>query len=638
MNFNLAFILSLFFFSFTQEIDTNKPHNFSKIIKAKDANYFSLVEKLRDLPFEEINTFYTQSISEKYKIGEIYALNTIGSYYSKKKDYKKALEYYYQALILCKKNKFYSSQMVCLNLIGMAYRNQDDIRNAIVYHQSVISLSKRIPQKTRENIISISIAENILGNIYSSLKQYHLAIEQFKKSITLQKQVKNLYGLAINYQNIGEAYENIGLLDKALENYLTSLSYNTKINSVFGKVICNNSITSIAIKQNNYSKAILLAKKNYPIADSIQNKLLLSKTLSNLGWAQVKLKDYKNAYNNLFKALTIAENLNIQKHIQIEVLHHISELFESKNNFKKAVSYYKKTIEVEDQIAEKRNSIYISNLTSKKNLQSQRNDFKELQRETEIKSLQLARNRNILIITLITIALLTAVLYSIYRQHLLKNDRKILLLEQQALQTQMNPHFVFNALNSIKLYIINNEQKNAVYYLNKFSKLIRNILEVSKVKEVSLKEELSTMSLYMSIENIRFDNNINYIEEIHPNLNTDTIKLPPLVLQPFIENAIWHGLSPKEEGKKEIILSAKKIKNELIEISITDNGIGREAALEIKKNKSLKRKSVGIELTKERLTTYCNEYLTEFSLTYYDLKDPKGNPTGTKVSLQIPLG
>ena len=636
MNLNIAFIVFFLLFSVPQEIVQNNKSDFSEIIQKKDDDYFSLKKKLKKLSFTELTDFYKLCVSENYKIGEIYALNNLGIYFIKKGDYKEALEYHNIALALCKRNNFIGEQMICLNHIGSVYTKKDDVKNALVYHQSVLVLEKQIKIKTIECKASISKAQNSLGTIYRSLKQYTLALEQFEKAIKLEESTQNIEGLAISYQSIGKTYEDMELFDKALSNYKRSLSFNTELNSNLGIVICNNSIASIAIKKGNYNKALLLLEKNYPLAKKNKNKYYVSETLANLGWAQLKLNDHENAYNILNGVLDSIDKLENPKLLKVKVLYHLSELFENKNELEQSLSYNKKAIEVDNKITKRRNGIYIYNLLAKRNLQSQINNFKELESETEIKSLQLTRNRNILIITLVTIALLSVVLYSVYRQHLLKNDQKILLLEQQALQTQMNPHFVFNALNSIKLYIINNEQKNAVYYLNKFSKLIRNILEVSKVKEVSLKEELSTMGLYMSIENIRFDNSIDYTERIHPDLNTDTIKLPPLVLQPFLENALWHGLSSKE-GKREIVLSAQKKTENLIEITIVDNGIGRDAALEIKRNKSLKRNSVGIGLTRERLTAFCSEFSNEFSLKYHDLKDLEGNSIGTKVSIQIPL-
>jgi len=116
----------------------------------------------------------------------------------------------------------------------------------------------------------------------------------------------------------------------------------------------------------------------------------------------------------------------------------------------------------------------------------------------------------ILLIVGIVFALLGGIFYVLYRQYQLKNEKKVLTLEQNMLRSQMNPHFLFNSLNSIKLYIINNEQKNAVHYLNKFSKLVRKILEASSYKEIALAEELETVELYMNIEDIRFSNEINF--------------------------------------------------------------------------------------------------------------------------------
>src|SRR5690606_5214405 len=132
----------------------------------------------------------------------------------------------------------------------------------------------------------------------------------------------------------------------------------------------------------------------------------------------------------------------------------------------------------------------------------------------------------------------------------------------------MNPHFIFNSLNSIKLYIINNEKENAVYYLNKFSKFIRKILVASTEKENSLADELDTMKLYMNIENIRFSNEIHFEIHIEDSINTARIKVPSMILQPFLENALWHGLSSKEDDDKKITLNVYQTNEDFVTISI----------------------------------------------------------------------
>ena len=217
----------------------------------------------------------------------------------------------------------------------------------------------------------------------------------------------------------------------------------------------------------------------------------------------------------------------------------------------------------------------------------------------------------------------------------MKYDKEFAELKVSALRSQMNPHFIFNSLNSIKRYIIDNEKENAVFYLNKFSKLIRKILASTMQKETSLEEEIETMKLYVYIENIRFNNSIDFTLNIDDTLNLSAIKLPSLITQPFIENAIWHGLSLKKEHRK-LTFSVQKLNATQLQIQITDNGIGRKKSTEIKKNKLLKRTSYGIKLSEERLQHFSESYTSSYNISFVDLYE-NNIPTGTEVMLIIPL-
>jgi len=216
-----------------------------------------------------------------------------------------------------------------------------------------------------------------------------------------------------------------------------------------------------------------------------------------------------------------------------------------------------------------------------------------------------------------------------------KYDKELSELKMASLRSQMNPHFIFNSLNSIKLYIINNEKENAVYYLNKFSKLIRKILATTQEKVISLADEIETMELYLNIENIRFNNEIDFSFTVDKTLALDTIKIPGLILQPFIENAIWHGLSPKKE-KKKLIVTIEGYKQTHIIISILDNGVGRKKSAEIKQNKIHKKDSLGIKINEERLRNFSSEYLNNYSLAFIDLFDDNNLASGTQVTIMIP--
>jgi LytS/YehU family sensor histidine kinase len=172
--------------------------------------------------------------------------------------------------------------------------------------------------------------------------------------------------------------------------------------------------------------------------------------------------------------------------------------------------------------------------------------------------------------------------------------------------------------------------------LNKFSKLIRKILAATMEKEISLADEIETMELYVNIENIRFENEISYTVTVDKNLNIDTIKIPSLILQPFIENAIWHGLASKK-GDKKLEIRIEKEAYHFAKITVTDNGVGRERSNEINKKKIHKRNSIGIKLTEERLRNFAKDFHNNYSLTFKDLYDKDGLAKGTEVILKVPF-
>lgn len=210
-------------------------------------------------------------------------------------------------------------------------------------------------------------------------------------------------------------------------------------------------------------------------------------------------------------------------------------------------------------------------------------------------------------------------------------EKKLTDLEFSLMTSKMNSHFLFNTLNSIKLFIIENDVKNAVSYLGKFAEFIRKILETSSVKTIQLEEELYTSKLYVDIENIRFNNEIDFVIRIADTNILKNTRVPPFILQPFLENAIWHGIATKKE--KKIILSIARQDNK-IHIEIEDNGIGRKQALTLKKKRNEYKKSVGLSIIKDILT---NAYSNSYSLNFVDLVDQDNLSIGTKAVLKLPL-
>ena len=207
-------------------------------------------------------------------------------------------------------------------------------------------------------------------------------------------------------------------------------------------------------------------------------------------------------------------------------------------------------------------------------------------------------------------------------------------LEQKALRLQMNPHFIFNALNSIQAMISENDTKTARYYLVKFSKLMRQVLESSQKQKISLENEIVTLQNYLAIEQFCHNNRFDFELICDENILPDEIEIPPIVLQPFIENAIIHGLATKPE-KGHLNIRFKLEKQTLVCV-ITDNGIGRAAAEKALHQREAKHKSTALMITQERLDNL-NQNKTTPSIEIIDLYHENGAPNGTEVMVRIEL-
>lgn len=218
------------------------------------------------------------------------------------------------------------------------------------------------------------------------------------------------------------------------------------------------------------------------------------------------------------------------------------------------------------------------------------------------------------------------------KQEKLEMERDAIALEQKALRLQMNPHFIFHTLNSIQALIASKEEKVAREYLSKFSRLMRQILENSRVNEITLDAELEAMENYLTIEQFCHENKFHFSIEVEEGMEVEFIKIPPMIIQPFLENSIIHGLG-NQEKQGQLKLSFKD-KGSILWCEIEDNGIGREKAAELKSVSNRSHKSTALEVTTERLELLSQE---QDSIQIIDLKDENGEALGTKVILKIPI-
>lgn len=207
-------------------------------------------------------------------------------------------------------------------------------------------------------------------------------------------------------------------------------------------------------------------------------------------------------------------------------------------------------------------------------------------------------------------------------------------LEKRMLRAQMNPHFIFNALSAIQHFITSNDKKASLHYLSLFSNMLRQVLETSVNTSMTLKDEIEFLRIYLELEALRFDENFTYEINLDGRLDAEMLEVPAMIIQPFVENAILHGLMPRK-GCKKLTLDIND-HNGYIAVTLTDNGIGREGSERLNRKQVGKTPSRGIFLTRQRLGALAGSNGRKAGIRYTDLRDETGKASGTRVEINIP--
>lgn len=507
----------------------------------------------------------------KYDKGVMLSYINLGTLNSRQKsDPYTAIDYYQKALsIIDTDEKLYRYKHNINIELGLIYYEQQDYKKAIKHYKESIVIGGS----------NLSTSYSTLGNIYGSINKGDSSIYYYDKAIAIDEKNQSYLHLANNLSNKALVLNGMGEKNKAKE-------------------VIDQSIKLTEQYQFDYIKGTVYF-----------NAATIYKDLGELEVAEKYISlaiNHKTGLNDLFSRKGLWGTL--------------SEIHETKGEYKEALEAYKKYHELSDSLT---NEDRKSEITRK--FMQYESEKKESLATSEINRQKIIKNS---IISISLILLLSGIFMFIgfRKRQKIKSEQKELLLrskiadtEHKALRAQMNPHFIFNSLNSIGDYIHKNDLKSADYYLAKFAKLMRGILENSELKEISLTEEIKTMELYMQLESSRLQNKLSYEIKIDEGINPETIMIPPLIIQPFIENSIWHGISPKEGGGK-VIIEVKK-ENRLLKITVEDNGIGRKSTGEYKK-------SYGVKLTNDRIE------LLEFAEAGVVITDLE---QGTRVEIKLPF-
>ncbi len=511
----------------------------------------------------------------------------IASYYDILANYDKAVEYGLKAVKYAELSDDKYTQATTYNNLGSVFKHLKDYKKAVFYYE-----------KAQEILITTDLKRmratvyNNLGTCYIKLKAYTKAENYLFKALDLYKSLEYYSGISAAYENLGSIFLQNGDNKKAYEYFNKSLEYAYKVNDLEGI------ITGLLSK----------AKVDYA------------------------RRKYHTAIKELETALDLVQKHNIRTSL-LDIYRLLAKSYTQTGNTQEASTYYEQYIVTKDSIFNIEKEELANKLEVQYQTRLQEKTIKNLQQANAIKELQLKKNKQRNLFIQIFLLGIIAFVILLIRKNKIKFENKIIEFKQKLLRSQMNPHFIFNALATIQGLLIKKEYEAASRSLSKFASLMRQIIENSREEYVSLREEIDTVRNYLEIQQIR-KQSFDYEILVDDDLDVDEVEVPPMLLQPFIENSIKHAF-PEKNANNKIKVEIKKQREQIL-YEVTDNGIGVSKSLEMKRKIKTSHKSYAIEITRERLKLlYSKKKKIRFEIS--DLQKIDRNLHGTKVSFYLPL-
>lgn len=571
-----------------------------------------------------------KAINAQQQIANTYA--NIGIVKSRQGKYDEARNYYFKALEiqLDSKVKNDKKNATAYNNIGITYDSQGNYQKSIEYYLKALRLNEQVGNKK-----DMSANLNNIGIIYYVQEDYEKALEYFFQSSKTEEEINHKWGLAIAYGNLSLTYNKLNDQQEALSFAFKALRIDEELGDTYRIITDYLNISEIYIQSKQFGKALDYVEKGLKLSKEIGAELEATKCYLDLGIIYYHLMEYTKAKTYLNDAILLATKIGISKEIK-DAYETLSKVEKELGNFKEAYEFHVLFKEISDSLFNEKKTKQIASLEIQYETEKKDQEIFSLNQETEIKDLQVQRRNLYLIGSGILGLLLVGFGIIFFHQTQLKNRQKTTELEQRLLRSQMNPHFIFNSLIAIQNYIYQNKAQEAGRFLAKFAQLMRAILEGSRYEYIPLEEEVKLLENYLNLQRLRFEDKFTYEIEVDKELSLDEVVVPPMLAQPFLENAIEHGFKNLvQEGKLMVRFLSTNDKNILLEIE--DNGIGLNQTLTIKEGQKTKKISRATQITRERLTLLNKKQSKNLSLVVKDLSETQTNTQGTLVSLAIPL-
>ena len=544
--------------------------------------------------------------------------------------YDEAVAKFKEAKKLSEKNNLASSVASANANLGVVYRYQGNYPLAIDYYNKALDYHKKVND-------SLGIARGLsnLGDVYSSSEKLDKALEFNLKAIKYLGNGANRRMKSVIYMNIGNIYIDQKDFNRALKYFNKSLVISREINALEEISMNLHNIADIYLEIEQPIKARELFAEAMEISAEIGSKRLLS--YNNLGIANTyfDVKQYKKALPFALEGKKYAVELDILE-TQSKAEELLYKIYQKTGRFKEALESHERFKVLNDSLFNEENIEKITQIEYEYKYKNQLEaaKFKEMAltetvNETTDNLEKSQRNLLYGIIIFLAVTVLLGGIIFFLRLRNVKEKTQNIITEQKLLRSQMTPHFIFNAMSVLQGIILNKEDAKAVSYLSKFSRLLRITLENSRDQLVSLKNELVAVENYIDLQNIEAKTPFVYSINIAENIDSEKVKIPPMLIQPFIENSIEHGFV-NHEGDKIIEITISR-KDNLLNCIITDNGVGVNTRKEsVNRNK----KSLSTAITTERIELLSKNTKNKGSISIEDRK--KYGAQGTQVTMLIP--
>ena len=610
---NLCLCLALLF----SNLSYNNPQKTDSLLSEAKA----CLKKNTNKTVSLLQNIDTNNITNNQKL-EIYT--TYVNYYLK-------IENIDSARIFNKKRLEYAIKLNSLKDIVNAKNNMGELlckQGEFKEGMQLLSESYQLSSKIKDRVVRANVLSN-LAYVYYSYNNKNKSVELLCEALKIYSDQKDTINMSYMNNNIGILYKTMGHYNKSVEHLNQSFYLASKIADTLGVASACNNMGNIYHLLNNDKEAIKYLRKSLYFYKSINRDEL--SLYSNLGAVYKSMGIMDSSMYYLNYALSTAKVQNDNKKI-ISLLKEISEYYKDNNQWKEAYYYSNQYCNYKESTYEKELPEIIDRIKAESDLKNQKETIRLLNEKNNYQKLYLHQKNMAILALIATIVILILLGKNLYRRKKEENIRKRLMLEQKLFRSQMNPHFFFNSLSNIQAFLLNNNTRQAVKYIARFARLMRQTLENSVKNLITFENELDNLENYLALQQIRHNNCFDYQFNINQDIDIQTLLIPPMLLQPFVENSIEHGLRHLKNRKGKLTIDIFT-KEKAIQVFIIDNGIGREQAEKINGQLRTDHTSYGIDITKERLMMLDSKS----ELNIIDLYDNQNNNCGTKVEIRIPL-